>query len=36
MTAELFYRTEDLRLEEVLKFYVETANDRVIVDQLGN
>jgi len=34
VTAELFYRTEDLRLEEVLGFYVETANDRAIVDRL--
>lgn len=34
MSSELFYRTEDLRLDEVLGFYVETANDRTIVDRL--
>ncbi len=34
MTAELFYRTEDLRLEEVLEYYVETSGDRAIVESL--
>ena len=31
---ELFYRTEDLRLDEVLEYYVETIGDRIIVDRL--
>jgi hypothetical protein len=34
MSTELFYRTEDLRLDEVLGYYVETANDRTIVERL--
>jgi hypothetical protein len=34
VTTEFFYRTEDLRLDEVLGYYVETANDRIIVDRL--
>ncbi|WP_157937160.1 hypothetical protein [Geodermatophilus chilensis] len=34
MAQELFYRTEDLRLEEVLRYYVETASDRQIVERL--
>jgi hypothetical protein len=34
MSTELFYRTEDLRLDEVLGYYVETTNDRMIVDRL--
>lgn len=32
--VDLFYRTEDLRLEEVLDFYVETSRDRLVVDNL--
>lgn len=34
MADELFYRTEDLRLDEVLGFYVETGVDRSIVETL--
>jgi hypothetical protein len=32
--VNLFYRTEDLRLEEVLDYYVETSRDRATVEQL--
>lgn len=32
--ANLFYRTEDLRLDEVLDYYVEASGDRLAVDQL--
>lgn len=34
MAQELFYRTEDLKLDEVLSYYVETGSDRHIVDRL--
>ncbi len=34
MNHELFYRTEDLKLEEVLEYYVETSGDRAIVESL--
>lgn len=32
--TNLFYRTEDLRLDEVLDYYVESPGDRSIVEQL--
>lgn len=31
---EFYYRTEDLRLEEVLNYFVETAAERLIIDML--
>lgn len=34
--AEFFFRTEDIRPEEVLDYFVETAQDRHIVDALKN
>lgn len=34
MSQELFFRTEDLKLEELKKYFVETAKDRAIVDKL--
>ncbi|MGP5249041.1 ORC-CDC6 family AAA ATPase [Corynebacterium variabile] len=34
MSADLFYRTEDLDPEEVIDYYVETKKDREIVDYL--
>jgi hypothetical protein len=34
MTSELFFRTEDLRLDEVSKYFVETSGDRRIIDAL--
>lgn len=34
MTTELFFRTEDLRLDEVSKYFVETSGDRKIIDAL--
>ncbi|AQA02104.1 hypothetical protein BVC93_06310 [Mycobacterium sp. MS1601] len=34
MTNELFFRTEDLRLEEVSKYFVETSGDRRIIDAI--
>lgn len=34
MSADLFYRTEDLDPEEVIEYYVETNTDREIVDFL--
>lgn len=34
MTEDLFFRTEDIRPEEVLDYYVETSTDREIVDAL--
>lgn len=32
--TDLFYRTEDLQLDEVLEYFVETAGDRAVVDRL--
>jgi len=32
--ADFFYRTEDLRPEEILEYYVDTPADRAIVDEL--
>lgn len=32
--ANLFYRTEDLRLDEVLDYYVESPGDAAVVEQL--
>lgn len=32
--AELFYRTEDIKPDEVLQYFVETQQDRAIVDAL--
>lgn len=34
MTEELYFRTEDIRLEEILDLYVPTAKDTEIVDSL--
>lgn len=34
--AEFFFRTEDIRPEEVLDYFVETSKDRQIVDELKN
>lgn len=34
MSRELFYRTEDLRLDEVLGYFVESSGDRDIVEKL--
>ncbi|WP_323953506.1 ORC-CDC6 family AAA ATPase [Aeromonas caviae] len=34
--ADFFFRTEDIRPDEVLKFFVETGKDRQIVDALKN
>jgi hypothetical protein len=34
VTQELFYRTEDLRLDEVFDYFVETAQDRRVIDAL--
>jgi hypothetical protein len=33
-TGDLFYRTEDLQLDEVLGYFVETSGDRAVVDRL--
>lgn len=33
-SVDLFYRTEDLQLDEVLKYFVETAGDRGVVNHL--
>ena len=33
-SVDLFYRTEDLQLDEVLAYFVETSSDRAIVDRL--
>jgi len=34
MSDEFFFRTEDLRLDEVLEYFVETASDRKTIDAL--
>lgn len=34
--ADFFFRTEDIRPEEVLEYFVETSKDRQIVDALKN
>lgn len=34
MTTELFFRTEDIRTEEILDYFVETGDERNIVDAL--
>ncbi|MDF2145070.1 hypothetical protein [Knoellia sp. p5-6-4] len=34
MTSELFFRTEDITTEEILDYFVETEEDRKIVDAL--
>ena len=34
--ADFFYRTEDIRPDEVLNYFVETTRDRQIVDSLKN
>lgn len=34
MSTELFYRTEDLRLDEVLHYYVESPGDQKIIARL--
>lgn len=34
--ADFFFRTEDIRPDEVLNYFVETAKDRQIVDELKN
>lgn len=34
--ADFFYRTEDIRPDEVLKYFVETQQDRQIVESLKN
>ncbi|GAB3767642.1 hypothetical protein GCM10028818_00830 [Spirosoma horti] len=31
---DLFYRTEDIKLDEILKYFVETSTDRTIVNSL--
>lgn len=33
-SGDLFYRTEDLQLDEVLDYFVETSGDRAVVDRL--
>jgi len=33
-SVDLFYRTEDLQLDEVLGYFVETSGDRAVVDRL--
>ena len=34
--ADFFFRTEDIRPDEVLKYFVETTKDRQVVDALKN
>jgi hypothetical protein len=34
--ADFFFRTEDIRPDDILEYFVETAKDRQIVDQLKN
>ena len=35
-SAEFFFRTEDLELDEISDLFVETAQDRAVIDQLKN
>ena len=34
--ADFFFRTEDIRPDEVLDYFVETQQDRLVVDALKN